>query len=209
MTIIEKIKNNFIIPVLIIDNIDNAIPMIKAIVDAEIDVIEITLRTECAQQVIKEIKKEYPNLIVGASTILNLEQCLISLENGADFIVCPGYDEDVVSYCVKNNILIIPGCVTPTEIMCAKNHNVKIIKFFPANIFGGINAINTYRKIFKDILFLPTGGIDNTNILNYYKSPSVIGVAGTWICPSEDIKNKNFDKIKSLCIEAKNKIKTI
>jgi len=142
-------------------------------------------------------------MLVGAGTILNLEQCKLAVEMGAKFIVSPGLNTEVVSWCVENGIAVTPGCVTPTEIMAAMELGLNVVKFFPANVYGGLNAMKNLSAPFGGIKFMPTGGVNTANIKEYVDAPFIHAVGGSWVCPKADIAAGNFEKITNLCAEAR------
>lgn len=142
-------------------------------------------------------------MLVGAGTVITLEQCKKAVACGAKFIVAPGYSEEVVSWCVENNVAITPGCVTPTEIMAAMSHGLKVVKFFPANVYGGLSAMKALSGPFGGIKFIPTGGVNDKNLAEYISAPFIHAVGGSWLCAKADIAAHNFDKITSLCKEAR------
>ncbi len=203
MTVLERFSNVGIIPVVVIDNVFDAVPTAKALLAGGIDVMEITFRTAAAPEAVKAVAQECPDMLVGAGTVLNLDQCKLACKMGAKFIVSPGFDKDVVSYCLENGIATTPGCVTPTEITAAVNMGIKVIKFFPANIYGGLNAMKNLAAPFVGIKFLPTGGINTANVREYIDAPFIHAVGGSWICPRADIAAGHFDKITELCREAR------
>ena len=165
--------------------------------------MEITFRTAAAPEAIKAVAENCPDMLVGAGTILNLDQCKLAIEMGAKFIVSPGFDADVVKYCVENDIAVAPGCVTPTEIMAAVNLGLKVVKFFPANVYGGLNAMKNLSAPFVGVKFMPTGGVNAANIKEYIDAPFIHAVGGSWVCPKADIAAGNFEKITALCKEAR------
>lgn len=203
MTVLERFSRVGIVPVVVIDKVEDAVPCAKALLAGGVDVMEITFRTAAAPEAIKAVSESCPDMLVGAGTVLNLEQCKLACEMGAKFIVSPGFDRDVVSYCIDNSIATTPGCVTPTEITAAINMGLKVIKFFPANIYGGLNAMKNLSAPFVGIKFLPTGGINTANVREYIDAPFILAVGGSWICPRADIAAGNFDKITALCQEAR------
>ncbi len=203
MTILERFSNSIVVPVVVIDDAKDAVPTANAMLKGGVDVMEITFRTSAAPDAIKAVSENCPDVLVGAGTILNLEQCKLAVEMGAKFIVSPGFDKDVVAWCIENNIPVTPGCVTPTEITAAVNMGLKVIKFFPANVYGGLNAMKNLSAPFVGIKFLPTGGINTSNIKEYIDSPFIHAVGGSWVCPKADITDGNFDKITQLCMEAR------
>ena len=152
---------------------------------------------------IAAVAKECPDMLVGAGTVITLEQCKKAVACGAKFIVSPGYSEEVVSWCVENNVAVTPGCVTPTEIMAAMSHGLKVVKFFPANVYGGLSAMKALSGPFGGIKFIPTGGVNDKNLAEYISAPFIHAVGGSWLCAKADIAAHNFDKITSLCKEAR------
>ncbi len=203
MTILERFKNSYVVPVVVIDDAKDAVPTAEAMLKGGIDVMEITFRTAAAPAAIKAVAENCPDMLVGAGTILNLEQCKLAVEMGAKFIVSPGFDAETVKYCIENNIAITPGCVTPTEIMAAVNMGLNVIKFFPANVYGGLNAMKNLSAPFGSVKFLPTGGVNSENIKEYIDSPFIHAVGGSWVCPKADISAGNFEKITELCLKAR------
>lgn len=203
MTILERFSNSIVVPVVVIDDAKDAVPTANAMLKGGVDVMEITFRTSAAPDAIKAVAENCPDVLVGAGTILNLEQCKLAVEMGAKFIVSPGFDKDVVAFCIENDIPVTPGCVTPTEITAAVNMGLKVIKFFPANVYGGLNAMKNLSAPFVGVKFLPTGGINSSNIKEYIDSPFIHAVGGSWVCPKADIAEGNFEKITQLCIEAR------
>ena len=146
---------------------------------------------------------------VGAGTVITLDQCKQALECGAKFIVSPGFDPEVVSWCVERNIPITPGCVTPTEIMAAMKLGLNVVKFFPAGVYGGLKAMKSLSAPFGGIKFIPTGGIDAKNLKEYLEAPFVHAVGGSWLCPKKEIAVGNFDAITALCREASEIVKEV
>ena len=142
-------------------------------------------------------------MLVGAGTVVNLEQCKLAVECGAKFIVSPGYDEEVVSWCCDNGVAVCPGCVTPTEIMMALKHGLKVLKFFPANVYGGLGAIKALAGPFGGVKFIPTGGVNLQNVGEFIADSHIHAVGGSWVCPKADIAAGNFDKITELCKESR------
>ena len=165
--------------------------------------MEITFRTAAAEESIAAVAREVPEMLVGAGTVITLAQAKLAVARGAQFIVSPGYDDEVVSWCIDNSVTVCPGTVTPTEIMMALKHGLKVLKFFPANVYGGLKAIKSLAGPFVGLKFIPTGGVNNENIAEFAGSPSVHAVGGSWICPKADISAGNFGKITGLCCAAR------
>ena len=203
MDVMTRLANSIVVPVVVLDKVEDAVPTAKAMAAGGVDTMEITFRTACAPEAIKAVAENCPEVCVGAGTVLNLEQAKLAIEMGAKFIVSPGYSEEVVSWCVENNIPVAPGCVTPTEIMAALSHGLKMIKFFPANVYGGLNAMKNLSAPFVGVKFLPTGGVNASNIKEYIDAPFFHAVGGSWVCPKADIAAGNWEKITQLCIDAR------
>lgn len=203
MDVLKRLANSGVVPVVVLDDAANAVPTAKALLAGSVDVMEITFRTAAAADSIRAVAKECPDMLVGAGTVITLDQCKLAVECGAKFIVAPGYDDEVVAWCVENNVAVTPGCVTPTEIMAAMKRGLKVLKFFPANVYGGLTALKALAGPFGGIKFIPTGGVNNDNIGEFAASPYVHAVGGSWICPKADIAAGNFDKITELCLAAR------
>ena len=203
MTVIERLRNSVVVPVVVLDRAEDAIPTANALVAGGVDTMEITFRTACAADAIREVAENCPDILVGAGTILNVEQAKLAVEMGAKFIVSPGFSEEVVAWCVENNIPVAPGCVTPTEIMGALKYGLTMVKFFPANVYGGLNAMKNLSAPFVGLKFLPTGGVNTANIKEYWDAPFIHAVGGSWVCPKAEISAGNWEKITALCLEAR------
>ena len=203
MTVMERLANSVVVPVVVLEKAEDAVPTARAMAAGGVDTMEITFRTACAPEAIKAVAENCPEVLVGAGTVLNLEQAKLAVEMGAKFIVSPGFSEEVVAWCVENGIPVTPGCVTPTEIMAALKHGLKVIKFFPANVYGGLNAMKNLAAPFVGIKFLPTGGVNASNIKEYIDAPFIHAGGGSCVCPKADISAGNWDKITTLCREAR------
>ncbi len=205
-TVMERIGRTGIVPVVVLEDAQQAIPTAKALLAGGIDVMEITFRTAAAPDAIRAVARECPEMMVGAGTVVTLEQCRQALECGASFIVSPGCCEEVVAYCVEKNVPVLPGCVTPTEIMKAMSYGLHTVKFFPANIYGGLAAMKALTGPFPNVRFIPTGGINGENVDEYAAAPFVYAVGGSWLCAKADIQEGNFEKITDLSRRACEKV---
>ena len=199
MDALQRLGIAGVVPVVVIENKEDAVPTANALLAGGIDVMEITFRTDA----IAAVAKECPDMLVGAGTIITLEQCKRAVEAGAQFIVSPGFCEEVVDWCVENNVAVTPGCVTPTEIMAGMAKGLKVLKFFPANVYGGLTAMKSLNGPFGGIKFIPTGGVNAKNLNEYIDAPFIHAVGGSWMCTKADISAHNFDKITALCAEAR------
>ena len=202
MDVLKRIADCGIVPVVVIDKVENAIPTAKALLAGGVDIMEITLRTKAGLDSIREVAAKCPDVCVGAGTVLTLAQCKQVVEAGAKFIVSPGFDREVVKWCVDNNVAITPGCVTPTEITEALALGLKVLKFFPANVYGGLSAMKSLAGPFGDVKFIPTGGVSEKNLDEYVSAPFIHAVGGSWMCTAQDIENGKFSTITSLAAEA-------
>ena len=202
MDVLSRLARSGIVPVVVLDDAKDAVPTANAMLAGGIDVMEITFRTAAAADSIKAVSENCPDMLVGAGTVLTMEQCKLAVEMGAKFIVSPGFDPEIVGWCVENGVAVTPGCVTPTEISAALKFGLTTLKFFPANVYGGLNAMKNLAAPFVGIKFMPTGGINSSNLREYIDAPFIHAVGGSWVCPKADIAAGNFEKITALCAEA-------
>lgn len=203
MNTTEKLAACGVVPVVVIEHAQDAVPTAEAMVAGGINVMEITFRTAAAADAIKAVSQQCPDMLVGAGTVITLEQCKTAVACGAKFIVAPGFDEEVVRWCIEHEIPVLPGCVTPTEIMAAMKLGLKVVKFFPAGVYGGLKAMKALSGPFGGVKFVPTGGVSTQNIAEYVSAPFIQAVGGSWICPKADIAAGNFENITALCREAR------
>lgn len=201
MNVIEKIKEFKIVPVVKIDSVEDAKPLAKALIAGGLPVAEITFRTEAAFEAIKAMA-EIPNMLVGAGTVVNVMQAKRAKEAGARFIVSPGLNVEVVRFAKENNIPIFPGVCTPTEVMAAIELEIEVVKFFPAEAYGGLDTIKALAGPFGNIRFMPTGGIGEKNIKEYLANPKVIACGGSWMVNESFIQGKNFDEVTRMTAAA-------
>ncbi len=199
----ERLKKAGIVPTVVIDDVKDALPTAKALLDGGIDVMEITFRTAAAAASIKEVADNCPEMLVGAGTVVNLDQAKEAVACGAKFIVSPGFDKETVCWCIENGVSVVPGCITPTEIMAAMKLGLSILKFFPSNVYGGLKAMKALSGPFGSVKFMPTGGVNGDNVAEYLAAPFIHAVGGSWICTKADIAAGNFDKITALCKAAR------
>lgn len=168
------------IPVVVIKELSQTQKILKALKNDGINCAEITFRTACAEEAIKLAVKEFPDMNIGAGTVINKEQCVKAIKAGAKFIVSPGLSESVAKVCKKNNVPYYPGCVTPTEIMAALELGIEVVKFFPANVYGGLKALKALSAPFPQVKFIPTGGVNNDNIEEFLAFDKVFAVGGSF-----------------------------
>lgn len=197
MDVIKKIENLKLIPVAVIEDTENALPLAKALMDAGLPVIEITFRTEAAAESISLIRNEYPEMLVGAGTVLTIDQVDAAIFAGAEFIVTPGFNPTVVDYCVKNNYPIVPGLNSPSFIEWGLERGLNFFKFFPADLSGGPKMLKVISGPYPNVRFMPTGGINDDTLAEYLKLDNVIACGGSWIVKKDLISSGNFEEIET------------
>jgi 2-dehydro-3-deoxyphosphogluconate aldolase/(4S)-4-hydroxy-2-oxoglutarate aldolase len=178
-----------VIPVVVIKNLEDTIPTLKALVEGGVNCAEITFRTACAKEAIALGVKEFPDMNIGAGTVINLSQAKKAVEAGAKFIVSPGLSVEVAKYAKKKGIPYYPGCVTPTEIMQAIECGIEIVKFFPANVYGGLKALKALAGPFPQLKFIPTGGVDLTNLKEFLEFDKIYAVGGSFMMKGDIVEN--------------------
>lgn len=201
MDVLKRLGELKVIPVVAIENAAWADPMGAALAAGGLPIAEITFRTAAAEDAIKALAKR-GDLLVGAGTVLTVENVKTAVGAGATFIVTPGFNPKVVSYCLEHGIAITPGTVTATEIGMALDHGVKVVKFFPAEAAGGIKALKAVAAPYAMMRFVPTGGIVPENITEYLKFPQVLACGGSWMVSKELLSNNQFDRIAELAKQA-------
>lgn len=206
---IEALRKTGIVPVVVIDDAKDALKLGKALLDGGIACAEVTFRTEAAEEAIRILSENYPEMLVGAGTVLTIEQVKRAVNAGAKFIVSPGINPTVVKYCTDNDILIIPGTCNPTNVETALEFNLKVVKFFPAEQAGGLNYIKAISEPYTDVLFMPTGGINQNNVAEYLKNDRIIACGGSWMVKKDLIKDGKFDEITKLTKEALEIVKEV
>ena len=196
--ILSKIGELGIIPVVKIDRAEDAVPLGKALLAGDLPVVEITFRTSAAEDAIKALTNEIPEILVGAGTVLTIEQAEKAVNAGAKFIVSPGFNSKIVDFCLDNNILITPGVNSPTQIEMALEKGLEVVKFFPAETSGGVPLLKALSGPFSEIKFIPTGGIDQTNLLSYLSHPQVLACGGSWMVKPDLLSSGDFAKITEI-----------
>ena len=197
-SVLQDIELTGIVPVIAIDDAANAEPLAKALIDGGLPCAEVTFRTAAAKESISRISKSYPTMLLGAGTVLTIEQVKTAVDCGAKYIVSPGLNPKVVEYCVTNNIPIFPGVATPSEVELAIELGLNVVKFFPAEGNGGLAYLKAIGGPYRQMKFIPTGGIDETNLLSYLKYSQIVACGGSWMVKPEFIANKQFDEIRKM-----------
>lgn len=199
----EQLVSDYgILPVLSVDQQEDAVPLADALAEGGLPLIEITLRTPEALASIRRIKSERPEMLVGAGTVTGFQKAEEAVAAGADFVVSPGYDEAVVQKCLERGVPVIPACSTSSEVMRGAAAGLKILKFFPAEQLGGLKAVKLLAGPFPGVRFLPTGGIRSEQLAGYLRDDSIAACGGSFMAKKEDILEKRFDTIRSSCQRA-------
>ncbi len=192
MSLLDQIKQYKIVPVVVLKELDETIPTLQALCDGGLPVAEITFRTACAADAIRLGCEKFPDMLIGAGTVINAEQANRAIDCGARFIVGPGFAAEVAEVCRARGVLYLPGCVTPTEIITAVSYGLEIVKFFPCSNFGGLGTLKALAAAFPAMHFMPTGGISEDNVLEYLAFDKIIACGGSWMMKGtpEEIREK-------------------
>ena len=201
--ICEKMEELGVIPVVVLNDVKDAVPLAKALVEGGIPCAEVTFRTAAAEESIREIKKAYPEMLLIAGTVLTTERVDRAVAAGAEMIVAPGFDPEIVDYCLEKNIPVCPGIVTPSELAQAVKRGLTRVKFFPAEAAGGLKMIKAMTAAYTNVRIMPTGGINAKNITEYLECDKIFCCGGSWMVKGDLIKAGEFDKIKEMTAEAK------
>ncbi|UOR72426.1 bifunctional 4-hydroxy-2-oxoglutarate aldolase/2-dehydro-3-deoxy-phosphogluconate aldolase [Helicobacter pylori] len=197
--IIEILQISPIVPVVVIENIKDAVPLAQSLIEGGIQIIEVTLRSSCALEAIELIAKNVPKMRVGAGTILNPTQLEQAQNRGAEFLISPGLTIKLLEYAKKKDMPLIPGVSSSSEVMQALELGYNTLKFFPAEYCGGVKLLNAFNGPFKGVKFCPTGGVSTDNMRSYLNLENVLCVGGSWLTPKNLIQNKEWDKITEIC----------
>lgn len=198
----EKIQEIGIVPVVVLNDAKDAAPLAKALCEGGLPCAEVTFRTDAAEESIRIMTKEFPQMFVGAGTVLTIGQVDRAVEAGAKFIVSPGFDPEVVDYCISKDIPVFPGCITPSEVAQAVKRGLKVVKFFPAAQFGGVSTIKALVAPYVGVKFMPTGGVNAKNLADYLGCDKIVACGGSWMVKGDLVKEGKFDEIKALVEEA-------
>jgi 2-dehydro-3-deoxyphosphogluconate aldolase/(4S)-4-hydroxy-2-oxoglutarate aldolase len=195
-TVLDQLRTVRIVPVIVIDDPADAVPLGQALVAGGLSCAEITFRTERAGEALRRLTAELPSLLAGAGTVLSPQQAALARDSGAQFVVAPGFNPRVVDYCLANNIPVFPGVCTPTEVEAAMEKGLRVLKFFPAEPAGGLSYLKAMSAPYVDVEFMPTGGINAENIGSYLAFKKVVACGGSWMAPTDWISAKQFDRIR-------------
>ncbi len=202
MSMNEKLASYGVVPVVVLNDTKDALPLAKALVEGGLACAEVTFRTDAAEESIRIMSEAYPDMLVGAGTVLTIDQVDRAVKAGAKFIVSPGFDPEIVDYCLENNIPVYPGTVTPSEVAQAVKRGLKVCKFFPAEQFGGLAAIKALAAPYTMVKFMPTGGVNLKNLRDYLSCDKIAACGGTWMVKADLIKEGKFDEIKQITADA-------
>lgn len=205
----ERIASYGVVPVVVLEDVNDALPLARALVNGGLAVAEVTFRTAAAKESIRIMSEAYPDMLVGAGTVLTIKQVDEAVEAGAKFIVSPGFDPEVVDYCLSKDIPIYPGTVTPSEVSQAVKRGLSVCKFFPAAQYGGVSTIKALSAPFNMVKFMPTGGVNANNLKEYLSCDKIVACGGSWMVKADLIKAHDFDKIELLTKEAVALVKEI
>ncbi|MCX4267636.1 MAG: bifunctional 4-hydroxy-2-oxoglutarate aldolase/2-dehydro-3-deoxy-phosphogluconate aldolase [Lachnospiraceae bacterium] len=200
--VLEEISKIGIVPVIALDKVEDAEPLAKALIEGGLPCAEVTFRTDAAEESIRIMASKFPELLVGAGTVLTTEQVDRAVNAGAKFIVSPGLNPKVVKYCVEKGIPVTPGTANPSDVEVAIELGLEVVKFFPAEAAGGLNMIKSMAAPYTNMKFMPTGGINATNLTSYLDFGKIIACGGSWMVNKDMMKNGDFDGIKKLTQQA-------
>ena len=199
--VLKKIQEIGIVPVVVLDDAKDALPLGKALMDGGLPCAEVTFRTDAAEESIRILAENYPDMLVGAGTVLTTEQVDRAVAAGAKFIVSPGLNPRIVKYCVEKGIVITPGCANASDMEQALENGLEVVKFFPAEPAGGLNMIKALAAPYVGLKFMPTGGISPKNVRDYLAYNRIIACGGSWMVKNELVKAGDFAAITELAKE--------
>lgn len=202
MNVTETIQKMGVVPVVVLNDAKDAAPLAKALCEGGLPCAEVTFRTDAAEESIRIMATEFPEMFVGAGTVLTVEQVDRAVAAGAKFIVSPGFDPEIVDYCLSKEIPVFPGCITPSEVSQAVKRGLKVVKFFPAEQFGGVATIKALAAPFTGVKFMPTGGVNAKNLESYLSCDKIVACGGSWMVKGSLVDAGEFDKIEELTREA-------
>lgn len=207
--VLEQFAKYGVVPVVVLDDAEDALPLADALLEGGLPLAEVTFRTDAAEESIRQMTKQHPEMLIGAGTVLSAEQANCAVSAGAKFIVSPGTNPEVVEFCLDNNIPVTPGVCTPSEVEAGLGFGLDVLKFFPAEQAGGVAFIKAISAPYRNVKFMPTGGISPANLKDYLSCPAVLACGGSWMVKGQLIKDGNFAEITRLCQEARSLVKEI
>lgn len=206
--ILEELGNYGVVPVVVLNRAQDAKPLAQALCDGGLKCAEVTFRTEAAEESIRIMSENFPQMLVGAGTVLTTAQVDRAVAAGAKFIVSPGFDPEIVDYCIEKNIPVVPGCITPSEVAQGVKRGLELLKFFPAQQAGGVAMLKAMAAPYTGVKFMPTGGINAGNLEEYLSFAKVVACGGSWMVKADLIDAGDFDKIRELTAQAVQLVKS-
>ncbi len=207
--VLEQFARYGVVPVVVLDDAKDALPLADALLEGGLPLAEVTFRTDAAEESIRQMTRQHPEMLIGAGTVLSAEQANRAVSAGAKFIVSPGTNPEVVEFCLDNHIPVTPGVCTPSEVEAGLGFGLDVLKFFPAEQAGGVAFIKAISAPYRNVKFMPTGGISPSNLKDYLACPAVLACGGSWMVKGQLIKDGNFAEITRLCKEARSLVKEI
>ena len=201
-TLEERFYDYAVVPVVVLNDADDAVPLADALIKGGLPCAEVTFRTDAAEESIRRICESFPDMLVGAGTVLTTEQVERAHKAGAKFIVSPGFDPEIIDCCISIGLPVLPGCITPSEIAQAVKRGLKVVKFFPAEQSGGVAMIKAMAAPYSMVKFMPTGGISTKNLADYLSCDKILCCGGSWMVKEDLIRSGAFDKITDMTREA-------
>ncbi len=210
MRTMEKQLEKFgVVPVVVLEDVKDALPLADALAEGGLPCAEVTFRTDAAEESIRQMTGKYPDMLVGAGTVLTIDQVNRAVSAGAKFIVSPGFDPEIVDYCLEEGIPVFPGCITPSEVAQAVTRGLRVVKFFPAEQFGGVSTIKALAAPYTAVRFMPTGGVNAKNLKDYLDCDKIVCCGGSWMVKGSLIKEGRFEEIIAMTKEAVELVKSI
>ncbi len=207
--LLQKVEEFGVVPVVVLNDAKDAAPLAKALCEGGLPCAEVTFRTEAAEESIRIMAREFPEMVLGAGTVLTTEQVDRAVAAGAKFIVSPGFDAEIVDYCLKKGITVLPGCITPSEVAQAVKRGLAVVKFFPAEQFGGVATLKALAAPYTGVKFMPTGGINAKNLKEYLSFSKILACGGSWMVKGDLVAAGKFEEIKAMTKEAVALVKEI
>ena len=198
----EQIEKLGLVPVVVLHDAKDAKPLAQALCQGGLPCAEVTFRTDAAEESIRQMSREFPDMLVGAGTVLTVEQVNRAVDAGAKFIVSPGFDPQIVDYCLNRQIPVFPGCVTPSEVAQAVKRGLRVVKFFPAKQYGGVSTIKALAAPYVGLRFMPTGGVSASNLREYLECSSIVACGGSWMVKGDLIQAGAFEEITRMTRDA-------
>ena len=201
-TLEERFYDYAVVPVVVLNDADDAVPLADALIKGGLPCAEVTFRTDAAEESIRRICESFPDMLVGAGTVLTTKQVERAYKAGAKFIVSPGFDPEIIDCCISIGLPVLPGCITPSEIAQAVKRGLKVVKFFPAEQSGGVAMIKAMAAPYSMVKFMPTGGISTKNLADYLSCDKILCCGGSWMVKEDLIKSGSFDKITEMTTDS-------